>query len=46
MPKPAPQRWPYLEHRNMEQVMRREAASKKAHEAKRQKMLLRKQEVC
>ncbi len=43
---PAPPHWPYLDHRTMEQVMRREAASKVAREAKRQKRLLLKQDVC
>lgn len=38
MAKPAPAYWPY-KHRTMESVLRQEAASKIAHEAKRRKRL-------
>lgn len=36
MAKPAPNHWPY-KHRTMESVMRQEAASKVAHDAKKRK---------
>lgn len=45
MTRPAPACWPYLDHRTMEQIMRREAASKIALEAKRMKRLYSFKEV-
>jgi Zn/Cd-binding protein ZinT len=44
-PSPAEPFWPYLNHRTMEQVMRREAALKVACEAKRLKRLYRSKEA-
>lgn len=44
-PKAAPARWPYLEHRKMDQVMRREEINERAREANRRKWLLKRGEI-